>query len=98
MTLTDAIKKIVKRIPKDNERVRIAVKYSSEDYSVDIEELWVDKLGDFIWRYASGCSCWDGDYTEDTLPTIKEFRVQCDKTWEDAVYKFAETGEEQDLA
>src|SRR5947209_4737990 len=41
-------------------------------YEVDEERIGISPQGNIVWAYASGCSCWDGDYTEETRPTVKE--------------------------
>jgi hypothetical protein len=97
MTLNQAVKKIAGNIPETEDRILVAEKDSSADYDVDIEEVWITRKSEFVWRYASGCSCWGGEYDEDNLPTVKEFVVKCDEEWQNAVIKFAETGKVQDL-
>lgn len=72
-------------------------------YSYEVNEEWigVSKQGDITWAYASGCSCWDGYYDEDTKPTVKEFTLVhqiIPEEWEVAIIKFAETSEVQDLS
>ena len=96
--MNDVIERIVARIPEGEKRIMVAEQDSSADYEVDIDQLWVDKNGQLIWRYASGCSCWDGEYSEEHVATIKEFVVMAPAAeWEAALAKFAETGEEQSL-
>lgn len=81
-----------------SEAVWVAYKDKSSGYDTDIERVGVNKEGQFIWAYASGCSCWDGDYSEDTAPTIKELVAESAlPEWEAAVIKFADTNEEQSL-
>lgn len=97
-TLGQAVKKIIYDMG-EQDRVMVAQRDTHPDYAVDIQELWVCKDGSFLWRYASGCSCWDGDYTEDHVATIKEFKVDVSATpeWIDSIIKYAENGMSQDL-
>ena len=66
-----------------NPMVVVAISDKSEDYSVDIEAIGISPQGNIFWAYASGCSCWDGDYTEETKPTIKEFQLVHEHTPEE---------------
>ncbi len=69
-------------------------------YEVDEEWIGISPQGNIVWAYASGCSCWDGDYTEETKPTMKEVMLTHKHTpeeWEAAIKKFAETNEIQEL-
>lgn len=47
----------------------------SEPYEVNEEWYGIKKDGTFVWAYASGCSCWDGEYGTDSAPTIKAMSV-----------------------
>jgi hypothetical protein len=108
MTLNQAIKSIVKdydvlktksQYERLSEAVWVAVKDKSADYSVDIERLGITEDGQIVWAYASGCSCWEGDYSEESPATVKEFFIKDTLLeWRAAIIKFAETHEEQDLA
>lgn len=73
----------------------------ADSYEVDEEWIGISPQGNLVWAYASGCSCWDGDYTEDTKPTMKELTLVHEKhtpdAWEKAIIAFAETLEVQDL-
>lgn len=83
-----------------NTVVVVAVSDTSEPYSVDQELIGISPQGNIYWAYASGCSCWDGDYTEETKPTIKEFKLVHEHTpedWQAMIIKFAETKKIQTL-
>ena len=69
-------------------------------YEVDEEWIGVSPQGNIIWAYASGCSCWAGDYDEDKKPTVKEFTLKhqhAPEEWERAIIKFVETKVLQEL-
>ena len=69
-------------------------------YEVDEEWVGITPQGNIAWAYASGCSCWGGDYDEENKPTVKELTLNHDHTpedWEKAIIKFAETKEMQYL-
>jgi hypothetical protein len=115
MTIKQAIKKIVSQwdtIYKNKEKnysrnsylntpcIVVAISDKSEAYEVDEELIGISQDGNIVWAYASGCSCWDGDYTEETKPTVKEFELVHDhlpEDWEAMIIKFAETGEVQNF-
>ena len=74
--------------------VWVANSDTADSYEVDEEWIGISPQGNIVWAYASGCSCWDGDYTEDTKPTVKEFTLNHGHTpedWEKMIIKFAET-------
>jgi hypothetical protein len=107
MTLKQAIKFIVKNWERLHDTfqgsgygepktvaVWVAESYTSRDYDIDLEKIGITPQGNIAWAYASGCSCWDGDYTENTKPTIKEFTLDhghLPEEWEAAIIRFAET-------
>lgn len=114
MTLKQAIKKIVKNweeIKKNQGKdyswgcpksiaVWIGKSDIADSYEVDEEWIGISPQGNIVWAYASGCSCWDGDYDEDTKPTVKEFTLEHKNTpeeWEQAIIRFADNFEMQDL-
>ncbi len=71
-----------------------------EEYEVDEEWIGVTPQGDIAWAYASGCSCWEGDFYEERHESIKEFTLNhnhAPEDWEAAIIKFAETGIMQSL-
>lgn len=35
----------------------------ADSYEVDEEHIGMKEDGTLVWAYASGCSCWDGDYS-----------------------------------
>lgn len=72
----------------------------ADSYEVDEEWIGISPQGNIVWAYASGCSCWDGDYDEETKPTMKELTLKHTHTpedWEKAIINFATTGEMQEL-
>lgn len=113
MNFEEAIKEIVKdwevlhkaqntgySIPKS-----VAVWCAKSDtagaYEVDEEWVGISPQGNIVWAYASGCSCWDGDYTEDTKPTLKEMELvhkqHTPEDWQAMIIKFAETKKMQEF-
>lgn len=69
----------------------------SADYETDIECVGVTREGKIAWAYASGCSCWDGEFDEGDCDTIsiKEFTfnhesLNSNDTWQNALIKFAD--------
>lgn len=63
--------------------------------SYEVDEEWIGMKGDgsLVWAYASGCSCWDGDYESKVEKTVKAFLLRHDRPpedWEAAIIKFAE--------
>lgn len=95
MTLNTAVKKIILQMSA-KERELIAEKDSQPSWATDAQELYVNKDGSFTWLYASGCSCYT-DTEREVYATIKELKVSLSEEWQNAVIKFAETGEVQDL-
>lgn len=66
----------------------------ADSYEVNEEWLGVTANGKIAWAYASGCSCWDGDYDEkiceDTSMKNFEFHHEdMEKEWEDKLIEFA---------
>ena len=100
MTLKQAINKIVKNwstypheIKDNQEAVWIAKADIAGSYEVDEEWIGIKGDGSFIWAYASGCSCWDGDYETKIEKTVKSFVFNHKWTpeeWEKQIIKFAE--------
>lgn len=71
------------------------------EYEVDEEWIGITPQGRIAWAYASGCSCWDGDFDEKRFTSMKEVTLKQDSNtpeeWEKAIIKFAETGVRQEL-
>lgn len=45
----------------------------SDSYSIDENGIYYDpRTETFIWLSASGCSCWDGDYSETSYDSLDE--------------------------
>ena len=112
MTYKQAIKKIVSNWEKLHAEQKIlwstpksiAVWCARSDisgsYEVDEEWIGISLQGNIVWAYASGCSCWGGDFDEETKPTMKELVLNHPippEDWEKAIIKFAETGVMQEL-
>ncbi len=109
MTLEEAIKIITtaweelrgKQTPKEigyshpkSDAVWCASSNIADSYEVDEEWIGISPQGNIVWAYASGCSCWDGDYTEEKKPTMKEVTLahkHSKEEWEKAIIAFAET-------
>lgn len=70
-------------------------------YEVDEEWIGVTEGGKIAWAYASGCSCWDGDFSEERFASMKEVTLSqthnTPEAWEACIIKFAETGIMQDM-
>lgn len=63
------------------------------DYGIDEENIGMLKDGTLIWAYASGCSCWDGDYTHEHIKDIKTFKFEhpgLTEKWKELIIEFAE--------
>lgn len=107
MTRNQAIKKIVdnfNQLLREQGRIyscpeKEAIWFHTTDhagsYEVDEEWLGVTANGKIAWAYASGCSCWDGDFSEDVCDDIsmKEFTFNHEDMkaeWEAELIKFAE--------
>ena len=113
MNLEDAIKKIVSNyneLLKNQEvgfsRPKIEAVWCGKSdtagsYEVDEEWIGVRLDGSIAWAYASGCSCWDGDFEEERFASMKEVilnhKQHLPEDWERAIIKFAETSVMQDL-
>lgn len=111
ITLKQAIRTIVKdwevlnkKNPEWNKPNSVAVWVTNSDmggsYWVDEEWIGISPHGNIVWAFASGCSCWEGDYDENTKPTIKELTLNHKHTpedWEKAIIRFAETKKLQTL-
>lgn len=87
-------------VKDNNEAVWIAKSDIADSYEVD--EEWVGMKGDgtLIWAYASGCSCWDGEYETKPIKTLKTFSFthnHLPEEWEKRIIEFAKTKKIQDL-
>lgn len=52
--------------------IELAVLDESESYEVDITEIHYDpETKEFLLLTASGCSCWEGDYSEERFKSLK---------------------------
>jgi len=72
----------------------------AHNYDVDEELIGVTPQGEIAWAFASDCSCWNGEYSEERRPSIKELKLEHEhatQEWQDAIVKFAETHVMQDL-
>lgn len=62
-------------------------------YEVDEEWIGVTEAGKIAWAYASGCSCWEGDFSEERFASMKEVTLNHDhntpEEWEKAIVAFA---------
>ena len=107
MTLKEAIKKIVKNwdkypheIKDGSEAVWIAKSDIAGSYEVDEEWIGIKGNGSLIWAYASGCSCWGGEYETKIEKTVKAFPLNhkwSAKEWEEKIIAFAKKGEFQEF-
>jgi len=101
MTFKEAVAKIKKNwnshehsVKDGNEAVWIAKSDIADEYEVDEEWIGIKGDGSFVWAYASGCSCWDGEYSTKVAKTIKSFNLVhkwLSKEWEEKIIKFAKT-------
>ncbi len=49
----------------------------AEPYSVDEGALYLLTDGTYLFEYASGCSCWDGEYSFENYATFEDFVHNC---------------------
>lgn len=112
MTIEQAIKHIVKNwerlkdaqkpgysVPK-TPAVWCAKSDIAGSYEVDEEWIGVTSQGSIAWAYASGCSCWSGEFNEERFASVKEVTLDhkhAPEDWEAAIIKFAETETMQEL-
>lgn len=78
---------------KDVEAVWVAVSDRADSYEVNEEWIGVKRDGTLVWAYASGCSCWDGDYEfkdlkQKTMKAVELVHEREPKEWTDAIKKF----------
>lgn len=116
MTLENAIKKIVSEyselLIRQKEHVRsegfpkieaiwCGISDTSGPWQTDEEWIGVRLDGSISWAYASGCSCWDGEYDEERFESLKEVVLNHEQhlpeDWERSIIRFTETNEIQHL-
>jgi len=113
MNIEEAIRKIVSEynelLKKQNngystpkmEAIWCGKSDTAGSYEVDEEWIGVRLDGSIAWAYASGCSCWDGDFTEERFASMKEVvlnhKQHLPEDWEKAIIEFAETNQMQEL-
>ncbi len=74
----------------------LALNDESEDYGIDENTLmYHPERGVFLWRSASGCSCWDGEYGEEEYPTLDAIEAELIKNADDKYYKPSLKGGEE---
>ncbi len=85
------------KLPKRTLEGVEAVWFVSDDiagsYEVDEEHIGMKKDGNLVWAYASGCSCWSGDYETKPVDDIKVFEFNhgdLKDKWADELIKFVE--------
>ena len=113
MKIKEAIKKIVSEynellknqnagysMPK-MEAIWCGKSDTAGSYEVDEEWIGIRLDGSIAWAYASGCSCWDGDFDEERFASMKEVvlnhKQHLPEDWEKAIIRFAETNKLQEL-
>lgn len=47
----------------------------SRSYETDVGYLYIMPDGRFYYRWAMGCSCWDGEYDSDAFDSFEEVTV-----------------------
>lgn len=65
----------------------------SRSYEVDYEKIGMKGDGTLVWAYASGCSCWGGDYETKPIPDIKVFEFNhtgMSEEWQKQLLTFVE--------
>ena len=107
MTTLESIQKIVDNYDKlledqkdlygkpSKEAIWFVTSDKSQSYEVDYEWLGVTGNGKIAWCYASGCSCWEGDWEvkvcdTNTIKTVEFHHADMSKEWQDRLIKFAE--------
>lgn len=78
-------------LPKKESVIWVAVSDIADSYEVDEEWIGVDKEGGLHWAYASGCSCWEGEYKHEHVKDIKTLKLIHDhapEEWLTAIDKF----------
>lgn len=109
MTYKQALKKIQKEwatYPHDTKGGHEAVWMAKSDIagSYEVDEEWIGMKGDgsLVYAYASGCSCWDGNYDctcyAEGIKIVKFAHKHGVEEWEKAIIEFAEKGEVVELA
>jgi hypothetical protein len=114
MTIKQAIKSIVKdweKLRKDQqtgysvpniEAVWCGKSDTAGGYEVDEEWIGITEGGKIAWAYASGCSCWSGDFSEKRFASMKEVTLSHDhntpEEWEKAIIDFAQSHKMIDMS
>lgn len=104
MTYEQALTKIQEnwgKLPHETIEGHEAVWIIDSDMSgscgVDYEKVGMKENGTLVWAYASGCSCWSGDYEVHEFHEPKEIHAfvfnheQVKTSWQDMIIKFAES-------
>ena len=107
MKIKQALEKIKKNWAKyehdikgGHEAVWLAKSDIAGSYEVDEEWVGIKGDGSLVWAYASGCSCWDGNYDAEVVKSIKVMKLNhkwLPENWEEKIIKFAETGKLQEF-
>lgn len=72
-------------------------------YETDEEHVGIKGDGTFVWAYASGCSCWSGDYDTAVVGQEKEMKAfkfrheNVTQEWQEALIKFVSAIPEEAL-
>jgi hypothetical protein len=86
----------IKKSDKEIDAVCVAFSDEEEAYSVNEEWVGITREGKLVWAYASGCSCWDGEYQvkeigrEKDLKTFEFNHKNLPSVWADAIVQFVE--------
>lgn len=102
MNYTQALQKIKENwssyphdIKDGHEAVWIAKSDIAGSYEVDEEWIGMKGNGSLVWAYASGCSCWGGEYDTKIGKSLKAFTLNHKRTseeWRKKIIMFAESG------
>lgn len=89
----DNWEKLPKRKIENIEAVWFVSDDIADSYEVDEEHIGMKKDGSLVWAYASGCSCWEGDYDTKPVDDIKVFEfnhTDLKDKWASELIKFVE--------
>lgn len=84
-------------ILEEHEVVWIIESDISAPYETDYEKIGMKQDSTLIWAYASGCSCWDGDYAIHEFHDPKEMLTfefnhdQVKTDWQKMIIDFVES-------
>jgi len=105
MTYKQALRHIVDNWAKyphevkdGHEAVWVANSDIADSYEVDEEWIGIKGDGSLVWAYASGCSCWDGNYDTKVEKTVKAFTLNHKwqpEEWEQKIIEFGQKGQLQ---